>query len=57
MSREHIIEYIVNRMSPVDLISALEPWITTEELMERLSDIIDNNYSDAFSEELEDYYS
>lgn len=56
MSRDHVLDYIGDHMSPVDLIEKLEPWITTEELIDRLIDVIDSYWHDAFSEELEEYY-
>ena len=56
MSKDHIVKYIVNRMSPTDLIERLEPYITTEELTELLGDVIETNFHEAFDKELEEYY-
>jgi hypothetical protein len=43
-------------MSPVDLIERLEPYITTEQLLECLSDVLDTKFHEAFEVELEEYY-
>jgi len=56
MSIDHILTYIKDRMEPVDLIEKLEPYITIEELAFYLSDVIKDNYTEVFEEELEEYY-
>lgn len=57
MSRDHILEYILNRLSPTELMEKLEPFITMEELAEVLADKIDIHFHQAFEEELEEYYA
>jgi len=56
MSKDHILELVANKMSPVDLIERLEPYITTEDLLELVADLIDISYTEIFAEELEEYY-
>ena len=57
MSTQHIKQLIKDSYSPIDLIEKLEPWVTVEDLMDRLEDIIDNNFHEIFEEELEKYYN
>ena len=56
MSIEHIQQLIKDRMSPVDLIEKLDGYITTEDLMMHLEDVITINFEEIFEEELETYY-
>lgn len=56
MSKQYVFDLINDSMSPVDLIERMSPWITTEDLLERIEDVVDQYMFDAFEEELEEYY-
>ena len=56
MSIEHIKQLIKDHMSPVVLMERLEPYITTDELLDFLEDFIEVKYPEVFEEELEQYY-
>lgn len=56
MSLAHVKQLILDSYSPVDLIEKLEPWITTEEMLSAIEELLEANYTEAFDEELIQYY-